>query len=113
MIHAFGCKQESWQLCLGCGARVCSCHGTARGTCPECFVGLLTNYVKSDCRCSFAGCGEWAVADGRRGKRYVCAAHARRQGIELLPREGDGVGQPSWRTILIARERGIDLGVSA
>ena len=110
MIHAFGCKQESWQLCLGCGARVCACHGTGRGTCPECYHGLLTVYVRSDCRCSFAGCKAFAVAEGKRGKAFVCAEHARKQDIELRSREGDGQGQPTWRTQLIARERGIDLG---
>jgi hypothetical protein len=110
MIHAFGCKQGSWQLCLGCGARVCACHGTGRGTCPECYWGLLTNYVKTACRCSFANCGEWAVAEGRRGKAYVCVEHARKQGIELRSRDGDGQGLPTVRTQLIARERGIDIG---
>ena len=50
MVHSFGCKQGAWQLCLGCGAHVCACHGIGHGNCPECYVGILTNYVKTDCR---------------------------------------------------------------
>lgn len=107
--HSFGCKQGSWQLCLGCGAHVCACHGIGHGNCPECYVGILTNYVKTDCRCSFAGCKNYAVAYGRRGKAYVCAEHARKQGLDLRSREGDGQGQPTVRTQLIARERGIEI----
>lgn len=109
MTHSWGCTQGAYQLCLGCGARVCACHGMARGTCPLCFVGLLTNYVKSDAHCSFAGCKGWGIADGRRGKRYVCFAHAEKQGIKFLPREGDGKGQPTYRTTHIADERGLTL----
>lgn len=41
--HSFGCKQGSWQLCLGCGAHVCACHGIGHGNCPECYVGSRTH----------------------------------------------------------------------
>lgn len=76
MIHSFGCKQDSWQVCLACKAQVCACRGLARGQCPECYRGLLTNYYSIPPRpCGYKGCKAPAVAATPRVK-FACMEHA-------------------------------------
>ena len=107
MIHAYNCTKTAWQLCLGCGARVCACHGTARGQCPECYTGLLTDYYKLPTKCGYAKCANHAVTAAPR-VGYACADHARaKMGYPRQTHEGDGKGAPTWRTTHVMRELGI------
>ena len=74
-FHSFGCKQDRWQVCLACKAQVCECHGLARGQCPECYRGLLSNYYRLPPRaCGYKGCDAPAVAATPRVK-FACLEH--------------------------------------
>ena len=103
MMHSYGCPKESWQLCLGCGAKVCGCHGVGRGQCPECYRGLLTNYYRIGRTCAYKGCGKPAVAAVPRVK-FACAEHARSKG-GYAPKvtDGDGNGRPTYHTQSVLR----------
>lgn len=99
MIHSWNCPKQSWQLCLGCGAKVCGCHGTARGQCPVCYRGLLTNYYSFSRTCGYKGCKAPAVASSPR-VGFACMAHAVERGGYKPPvnPEGDGAGNPTPHT---------------
>lgn len=109
MMHAFGCKQERWQVCLACGAQVCACHGMARGQCPVCFRGFLSNYYKAQ-PCGYKGCTSHAVAAVPRVKR-ACLEHAVKRGgykPPAIPPE-PARGTPTEYTQHICRQLGIVL----
>lgn len=99
LIHSYGCPKDSWQLCLGCGAKVCGCHGTARGQCPVCYRGLLTNYYKLGLKCGYKGCIAPAVASSPR-VMFACMHHAVARGGYAPPVDpvGDGAGRPTYYT---------------
>jgi hypothetical protein len=107
MFHAFGCQQQSWQLCLGCGSQVCGCAGTARGQCPVCLRGLLTAYYKIGHRCGYKGCGKAAVAATPR-MGYACYACAVEKGGYNPPQyvEASLPGMPTYHTQSVLRALG-------
>lgn len=108
-MHAYSCKQGSWQLCLGCGAKVCGCYGTARGQCPECYVGLLTNFYRIGHKCGYKGCNAHAVAAVPR-VGFACAKHAAEK-AKYSPDNrnlGDGKGYPTYHTQSVLQALGIE-----
>lgn len=75
--HSFGCKATVYQVCLACGSKVCACHGTARGQCPVCYVGMLSQFYPIKGRpCGYKGCARPAVVAVPRVKG-ACLEHAR------------------------------------
>ena len=104
MIHSYGCKQEAYQVCLACGSKVCACHGLARGQCPVCLTGFLTNYYKIGTKCGYAGCNEPAVMAVPRVKQ-ACAAHGAKHAHKHWG-EPDGKGRPTARTQIVLRALG-------
>jgi hypothetical protein len=106
MTHSYNCSRESWQLCLGCGAKVCACRGTARGQCPECYTGLLTNYYRIGHTCGYKACIAPAVTAVPRVK-YACAQHALKSGYQPTRNPGDGIGSPTEHTQHVCRQLGI------
>lgn len=78
MMHRFACKENETQFCLACAAIVCACQGTARGQCPVCHRGLLSQYAKPR-GCGYKGCKAHAVAESPR-VRYACLEHAVKRG---------------------------------
>lgn len=97
VFHSFGCKQQSTQVCLACGTEVCACHGLARGQCPVCYVGFLSNYYKPKL-CGYKGCKGHAVATVPRvGK--ACLEHAKsRAKFAVDPRRVEEYAQIGIRT---------------
>ena len=83
MLHSYVCTQQSAQLCLACGTRICACYGTARGQCPVCYRGLLSNYYRL-IPCGYAGCKNHAVAASPR-VGFACLSHAIEKGKFNLP----------------------------
>lgn len=94
-MHAYGCPKQSWQICLGCGAKVCGCAGTARGQCPECYRGLLSGYYKP-IPCGYKGCKSHAVAAAPR-VGFACFHHAVDRGGYNPPavQSDPAAGQPT------------------
>ena len=74
VLHAYGCPQQATQVCLACGTQVCACHGLARGQCPVCYRGFLSQYYRP-VKCGYKGCDKLAVAASPRVKR-ACLEHA-------------------------------------
>ena len=107
-FHSHGCNQGAWQLCLGCGAKVCACRGSARGQCPECYRGLLTGFysLSVPLKCGYKGCSKAAVAATPRVGR-ACYAHAVEKG-GYAPGDvaGDGKGMPTAYTQQVLRAFG-------
>jgi hypothetical protein len=107
MVHSYGCPQQSWQLCLGCGSKVCGCQGTARGQCPECYRGLLTSYYKIGHQCGYKGCKSHAAVAVPRVK-FACLAHAiERGGYKPPMRSDDAPGMPTDHTQSVMSALGI------
>ncbi len=105
LTHAFGCTKTTWQLCLACHSKVCACHGTARGKCPVCLTGFVTQYYKVGTACGYKGCKEPAVmAWPRVGK--ACAKHGK---VHAPCGEADGHGQPATYTQYVCGKLGITL----
>lgn len=108
-VHSYGCQQQSWQICLGCGSQVCGCQGTARGQCPECYRGLLTSYYTIGTKCAYKGCNHAAVAATPR-VGFACYAHAVERGGYNPPAaeriEYKLPGQPTYHTQSVLRALG-------
>jgi hypothetical protein len=65
--------------CLGCGAMRCHGDGTGRGTCRECYYGIIPGWSGSEGTCSYKGCeGKAAYRYLPGGKAYACQEHGKR-----------------------------------
>lgn len=108
LLHSYMCPKQSWQLCLGCGAKVCGCHGLVRGQCPICYTGLLTNYYKIGHRCGYKGCKKPAAVAVPRVK-FACLDHAKERAgyTHAHIGEGDGCGNPTYHTQHVMQALGI------
>jgi len=99
--HAYNCTQSHWQICLACNAQVCACYGSARGTCPICYRGFLSNYYAPK-QCGYKGCTAHAVATTPRVGQ-ACLSHAVERGNYKPPIDlpAPAAGVPSAHTQVV------------
>lgn len=58
--------------CMACGSRVCQSHGLGRGSCPVCYIGILTGWSGSNRTCGYKRCSNPAVAEVGGLVKNVC-----------------------------------------
>ena len=63
--------------CLACGSPQCHGHGSARGACAVCLIGVLPGWSGCDRPCGYKGCERHGIAFASRVGR-VCVEHALR-----------------------------------
>lgn len=103
--HSLSCGRDRWQVCMHCGNKVCACAGSARGTCPHCLRGMLSNYYNAR-PCGYAGCKHYAVAEVPRVKRACCEHAIARAKLPAVESTDETVGDgatPTAYTLSVLR----------